>query len=61
MGTAYSATGWQGEIRQAGIGDADTVASLAAVFSVSFEFSRRGSAPAIRPCSPRTARARCWP
>ena len=30
MGTAGSAIGWQGEIRRAGVGDADSVASLAA-------------------------------
>jgi GNAT superfamily N-acetyltransferase len=32
-------TGWQGEIRRAGAGDADDVARLAAELAMSFEFS----------------------
>jgi GNAT superfamily N-acetyltransferase len=32
-------TGWQGEIRQAELGDADEVAGLAAALAMSFEFS----------------------
>lgn len=50
MGTVGNATGRQGEIRQAGIGDADTVAGLAAALSMSFEFSVerfRASYPAL--------------
>jgi GNAT superfamily N-acetyltransferase len=50
MGTAGSATGWQGEIRQARVGDADGVADLAADLSKSFEFSAerfRASYPAL--------------
>ena len=50
MSTAASATGWQGEIRQAEAGDADGVAGLAAKFSMSFEFSAerfRASYPAL--------------
>lgn len=35
MGTA----GWQGQIRRAGVGDADAVADLAAELALSFEFS----------------------
>jgi GNAT superfamily N-acetyltransferase len=48
MGTAGSATGWQGEIRQARVGDADGVADLAAELSKSFEFS----AESFRACYP---------
>ena len=50
MGTAGSATGWQGEIRRARAGDADGVADLAAELSMSFEFSAerfRASYPAL--------------
>ena len=50
MGTAGSATGWQGEIRRARAGDADGVAGLAADLSMSFEFSAesfRASYPAL--------------
>jgi hypothetical protein len=32
-------TGWQGHIRQAGAGDVDEVAGLAAALTMSFEFS----------------------
>jgi GNAT superfamily N-acetyltransferase len=32
-------TGWQGQIRQAGAGDVDEVACLAAALAMSFEFS----------------------
>ena len=32
-------TGWQGHIRQAGPGDVDEVAGLAAALTMSFEFS----------------------
>ena len=39
MGTAGSATGWQGEIRHARADDIDDVAALAAELSMSFEFS----------------------
>jgi GNAT superfamily N-acetyltransferase len=39
MGTAGTATGWRGEIRQAGAGDAQGVAVLAAELAQSFAFS----------------------
>jgi len=41
---------WQGEIRQAGAGDADSVAALAAELAMSFQFSEeafRASYPAL--------------
>jgi len=47
---AGAATGWQGEIRHAGVGDIDGVAALAAQFALSFEFSAgqfRVSYPAL--------------
>jgi GNAT superfamily N-acetyltransferase len=37
--TADSAAGWHGEIRHAGVGDADGVARLAVELATSFEFS----------------------
>jgi GNAT superfamily N-acetyltransferase len=39
MDAAGSATGWHGQIRHAGDGDADGVAALAAELALSFEFS----------------------
>jgi GNAT superfamily N-acetyltransferase len=39
MGTAGNANGWQGEIKPAGVGDADGVAALAAELAQSFAFS----------------------
>jgi hypothetical protein len=39
MGTADTATGWRGEIRRAGAGDAQGVAALAAELAQSFAFS----------------------
>jgi GNAT superfamily N-acetyltransferase len=39
MGTAGSLTGWHGEVRHAGAGDADGVAELAAELAQSFTFS----------------------
>jgi GNAT superfamily N-acetyltransferase len=39
MGTVGGVTGWRGEVRRAGVGDADGVAGLAAELSMSFEFS----------------------
>jgi GNAT superfamily N-acetyltransferase len=50
MITADSEIGWQGEIRRAGVGDADSVASLAAELAMSFQFSAesfRASYPAL--------------
>ena len=39
MGTVGGAAGWQGEVRHAGLGDADDVAHLAAALAMSFDFS----------------------
>ena len=41
-GASGGANGWRGEIRQAGAGDADSVAALAAELAMSFEFSEEG-------------------
>jgi GNAT superfamily N-acetyltransferase len=50
MGTADTVTGWHGQVRRAGAGDADGVAGLAAELAQSFPFSRekfRANYPAL--------------
>jgi GNAT superfamily N-acetyltransferase len=50
LGTATTATGWQGEVRRARAGDAEGVAGLAADLAQSFPFSQesfRASYPAL--------------